>query len=1142
MSTQPPRRASALNARSGVIAAAAIGAVILSCTSAPAFAVTGPFHSAPAATASDAPWTKTVTYLVSKLTPKEKVNLIHGVRGTDIPDPHGEAGYLQGVKRLGIPGLRHADAQGLSVQAETTSSPSRIGLASTFSRDLLSEFGTLEGTEGLAADVDLLYSPQTDLARTPSWSRNNTAYSEDAYLAKTLVVEEVNGIQGTGLMSQVKHVGMYNGQNQDTPSVVEGQAAHEIYLAPAEAAAQAGVSSMMCSYATFRIKDDPRYSQPDYACANSVMQQDIIKGDWNFPGFITSDYGGIHATNSLLAGVDQEFRTAFLDPATLTPLIDTTSASYDAAYETAANESIARTLYQDERFGLLDNDYIPASYQSAVPQHGDVDTDDNSTAIDKSAGKALSAELAERSAVLLQNDNDVLPLTTSQTVNVVGQSSVLLPASPGGEKSTGFGDRDTVGALKGLKAIGGSKVVSNPGIDLLGTAIPAANLKQGATGDLAGLVRTTTLPGGQPTTSVDTALSGNQTDLVRGATYSWTGYIDVPTDDTYQLQIQRPYGSDSGNDAAYNTGVTRATGGAVTLQVDGATKTLANPDTSVLQNAVPSFATGTNNKIVADNGQYLGYDNTGAAVPLTPGRNSITLTYAPTLTVPATPTIRLAWSAKTAAVASAVAAAATNDVSVIFADDAGATGGENGASTTTSLNTLSAAQTSLITQVTASAHAAGKKVVVVLNTGSAIQTPWADDVDGILEMWYPGQEGGTATAKLLYGKANPGGHLTISFPTDNNHDLFTVVDGKNGERSVATLEDGETTASLKWTEGLNVGYRWFTDPAANTQNWDPRFAFGHGLSYTSFAYSGLSTKTAADGGVDVSFTVTNTGDRDGFDAPQVYVGPSADLDPAKFDQTALKLVQFDDVELAAGASKTVTLRVAERELSSYSTENNNWVVGTGNRTFSLAAASDDIKLTSVAKVVTDAAAPVVTTQPKSTVSATIGAEVTLTAAASGSPEPTVRWQQSLDKGVTWTDITGADSESYTFVATATARYRAVFTNDLGTAYSGTSTVTAVKPAKITTTTAVVIADSTITSSQNAKLTVTVKPVSSKPSGSVVIHYGNKTKTVTLAKSDNGKISVTLPKLKKGTYTVYASYRGSSTHKADASVKHTLKVR
>ena len=1141
MSTNQPHRASARTVRSGVVAAAAIGAVILSCTAAPAFAVTGPFHSAPAETAADAPWTKTVTYLVSKLTPKEKVALIHGVRGADIPDPHGEAGYLQGVKRLGIPGLRHADAQGLSVQAETTSSPSRIGLASTFSRDLLSEFGTLEGTEGLAADVDLLYSPQTDLARTPSWSRNNTAYSEDAYLAKTLVVEEVDGIQGTGLMSQVKHVGMYNGQNQDTPSVVEGQAAHEIYLAPAEAAAQAGVSSMMCSYATFRIKDDPRYTQPDYACANSVMQRDIIKGDWNFPGFITSDYGGIHATNSLLAGVDQEFRTAFLDSATLTPLIDTTSATYDAAYEAAADEAIARTLYQDERFGLLDNDYIPAAFQSTVAQHGDVDSDDNTTAIDKAAGKKLSAELAERSAVLLQNDNDVLPLTSSQTVNVVGQSSVLLPASPGGEKSTGFGDRDTIGALKGLQAIGGAKVVSNPGIDLLGTAIPAANLKQAATGDLAGLVRTTTLPGGSPTTSVDTALAGTQTDLVRGATYSWTGYIDVPTDDTYQLQIQRPYGSDSGNDSAYNTGVTRATGGAVSLQVDGVAKTLANPDTSILQNAVPSFASGTNNKIVADNGQYLGYDNTGAAVPLTPGRHSITLTYAPTLTVPATPTIRLAWSAKSAAVASAVAAAATNDVSVIFADDAGATGGENGASTTTSLNTLSAAQNSLITQVTASAHAAGKKVVVVLNTGSAIQTPWADDVDGILEMWYPGQEGGTATAKLLYGKANPGGHLTISFPTDNNHDLFTVVDGKNGERSVATLDAGETTASLKWTEGLNVGYRWFTDPAANTQNWDPRFAFGHGLSYTSFAYSDLSTKTASDGGVDVTFTVKNTGDREGIDAPQVYVGPSSELDPAKFDQTALKLVQFDDVKLDAGESKTLTLRVAQRELSSYSTENNNWVVGTGTRTFSLAAASDDIKLTATAKVVTEASAPVVTTQPTAAVTANAGATVTLTAAASGSPEPTVRWQRSLGKGSPYTDIVGADSATYTFAADVSARYRAVFSNDLGTVYSAASVVT-VAPAKITSTTVVKIADATITTAQQAKLTITVSPVASTPTGSVVVHYGSATKTVTLTKASKGKVTVTLPKLKKGTYSVYAVYQGDTTHKVDTSVKSTLTVR
>jgi len=1235
--------------RNSLVAGATLGGLLLSCAFVPQAALAAESTLAPYA--ADAPWTKTVTYLVSQLTPAEKQKLVRGgapvggptgVNELD-PDPHGQAGYLSGIKRLGIPETRHVDALGINVSGDATAGPSRLGLASSFSRELFSEFGTLVGEEGVESGMTLIYGPQADLARTPSWSRNNTAYSEDAYVANELLETEVEGIQGAGLMSQVKHVGMYNGQAQATPSIVEGQAAHEIYLAPAEKAAEVGVSSMMCSYATFLIKDDSRYTKSDYACENSVLMNDIIKTDWGFDGFITSDYNALHATSDILAGVDQEFATSFLSAANLLPLLDTSSASYEPAYVAAVDQAIARTLYQDERFGLLDNDYIPEQFESSVPQHGDVDTYDNTVTIDKAKGVKAAEELAERAAVLLKNDNDVLPLSTSTSVNVVGQVSTLLPASPGGERAQGFGDRVTISPYKGLKAIGGSKVSSNPGIDLLGTTIPAANLKQ-ADGTTAGLTRSTTPVGGSTTTSVDTVLDGKQTNLVKGTAYSWTGNIVVPSTGDYQIQIQRPYGKDNGDDNSYNDGISRATGGTVSFAVDGTNKTLANPDSNILQNAVPSFAVGTSNKVVADNGQYLGYDNTGVTLTgLSAGNHTITLNYTPAATLPVNPTIRLSWSDKGAAVASAVAAAATNDVSVVFADDSGSTGGD-GASTSTDVKSLSAAQNSLINQVAAAAHANGKKVVVVLNTGSAIQTPWIDDVDGILEMWYPGQEGGTATAKLLYGEANPSGHLTISFPKSSAQSLFGVTDtngngsigagDENWERSNATTEAGETVASFKWTEGLNIGYRWFTDPTANTNGYDPQFAFGHGLSYTDFEYSNLSSKTGANGSIDVTFTVKNIGERKGYDVPQVYVGPSTDLDPAKFEQTALKLVQFDDVKLAAGESKTLTLNVEAKDLSSYSTENNNYVLGTGARSIYLGAASNDIRLTSSAKVVSNAAAPAVTTQPAATATARAGETVTLTAAASGTPTPTVRWQQSTNAGSTWTDIPGATSTTLSIAAPADGtQFRAVFTNDLGTAVtsatvftlkatpvapvvttqpvstsvkvgatvvlsstatgnpapvvqwqvsankgatwtniagatattysftakasdsgkqyraafsstagSANSKAAALVVKKISTTTKVALAKKTISTKKKATVVVTVSPKAEKATGKVTLHYGSKTKTVTLKASDKGKISVKLPKLKKGSYTIYATYAGNSTLASDTSGKVTLKVK
>lgn len=1167
MKTQQQARSPFLRARNITIATITLGGLLvggaMSATAHPG----GHHQDQSPATAPDAPWTKTVTYLVSQLTPTEKVNLIHGgAVGAGDPDFHGQAGYFPPVARLGIPEIRHADALGINVNAETTSSPSRIGIASSFSRELLAAYGEFVGQEGLDADIDLLYGPQADLARTPSWSRNNTAYSEDAYLASQLMSEEIDGLQSTGLMSQVKHVGMYNGQNQSTVTKVEGQAAHEIYLAPAEKASDIGVSSMMCSYATFQILGDSRYTQPDFACQNSVMMESIIKGDWDFNGFITTDYNAAKNTATLLAGVDQEFATNFLSVANLLPLIDPTSPTYQAAYASAADESVARSLYQLERFGKLDNDHIPAPYRSRVPQTGDVDTNDNAVTIDKATGIATSEVLAERAAVLLKNSNGVLPLNTSATVNVVGQTSTLLPANPGGEKAVGFGDRQQITPVKGLTAIGGSKVTSNPGIDLLGTTVPAANLKSdsGTPGSYVnGLTRTTTPgDGSAATTTVDATLGGDQTDLVRGNTYTWTGYVDVPANDTYQLQLQRPYGKDSGNDAAYNQGVTRAPDAPgtsspfgpqpsnVTLAVDGVAKTVANPDGNILPNALPTYAAGTPNKIVADNGQYLGYENTGAAVELTAGLHAITITYKPTATLPADPTLRLAWSAKNAAKAEAVAAAAVNDVSVIFADDSGSTGGD-GASTSTSVLTLSAAQNTLITEVADAAHAAGHKAVVVLNTGSAVQTPWIDKVDGILEMWYPGQEGGTATAELLYGQANPSGHLTVSFPKDSKQDLFGTVDtngngisdagDQNWERSNATTDAGDAYASFKWTEGLAVGYRWFTDPTENTAGYSPQFAFGHGLSYTDFAYSGLAVRSAKDGGLDVSFTVKNTGTRDGYDAPQVYVGPSPDLDPAKFQQTALKLVQFDDVKLEAGKSTKVALHVDPKDLSSYSTENNNWVLGTGNRTVYLGAASDDIRQSVNAKVRGNAVAPSISKNLPATTDAVIGDRVTLRAHAKGSPEPTARWQVSTDGGANWSDITGARSESYTFKPAATdagKQYRAAFSNDLGTAYTAATTLNVKTRSHVT----IALSSTKVSASVAAVVTVTIQPTSGNPTGTVKVRYGSKSVSAPITADNQGKVSVTLPLLKKGSYRISAEYSGDAGFTADESSKVTLTVK
>jgi beta-glucosidase len=224
--------------------------------------------------------------------------------------------------------------------------------------------------------------------------------------------------------------------------------------------------------------------------------------------------------------------------------------------------------------------------------------------------------------------------------------------------------------------------------------------------------------------------------------------------------------------------------------------------------------------------------------------------------------------------------------------------------------------------------AANPRTIVVLNTGGPVAMPWKDSVRAILEMWYPGQEGGWATADLLLGRANPSGRLPVTFPV-RIEDAPARAPG-HPERWAPPPPPGRSGLNLDapaviFSEGIAVGYRWY-----DQQNIQPLFPFGHGLSYTQFEYSNLAVKRGADG-ADVTFTLRNTGSRKGAEVPQVYVGPKS-------------LAGFQRVELEPGKSASVTIRVDARGLSYWSTDKHDWVVLSGSRPVYVGASSRDIRL------------------------------------------------------------------------------------------------------------------------------------------------------------------------------------------------------
>jgi beta-glucosidase len=223
---------------------------------------------------------------------------------------------------------------------------------------------------------------------------------------------------------------------------------------------------------------------------------------------------------------------------------------------------------------------------------------------------------------------------------------------------------------------------------------------------------------------------------------------------------------------------------------------------------------------------------------------------------------------------------------------------------------------------------ANPNTIVVLETGNPVAMPWREKVRAIVQAWYPGQAGGQAIAEILTGAVSPSGRLPVSFPADLGQTPRPELPGLGTPWGTPTTID--------YDEGAEIGYRWFAQQATT-----PLYAFGHGLGYTSFEYDGL--EVGAEDTIAATFTVTNTGERDGADVPQLYLTSAA-------GEERMRLLGFERVELGAGESRTVTLTADPRLLARYDGDAGEWRVAAGAHRVAVGRAADDLVLTGEAEL------------------------------------------------------------------------------------------------------------------------------------------------------------------------------------------------
>lgn len=863
-----------------------------------------------------------VEALLDRMTLEEKIDLVTG-------DLNFDYGFYNAPQpQHGIPALTMADGPaGIRINKQdvhggtATALPAPIALAATWDTGLASSYGDVLGREAYATGHNVMLGPAVDIARVPVAGRTFESFGEDPLLQARMAVPIIQAIQSHPVEATIKHY-LVNNQEYQRSSIdvdVDDRTLQEIYLPPfAAAVQQAHVAAAMGSFNKINGV---------FACEHPVVLGEILRDRLGFLGWVMSDYGANHSTvESAAAGLDQEQPGAGHWGQQLLDAVIKEEVGLDVI-----DEKVRRILRPMIGLGLLDRpvEITPLP----IHDHGDV-----------------ARGIAEQGIVLLKNTGGLLPLSakTLGSIAVIGPDADTCVAGGG---SGLVKPTYTITPLEGIRRRAGQhvRVTYAEGTDPISTAALLPGPPPVPSSILAP-------PGGrpdqpdQPDQPGECGLRGEywdnprfegdplltridpQVDLNLGffnfpgfnasspkspvtpgelngqISVRWTGTITAPATGDYVLAL---------------TGL-----GTTSLALDG------RPLIRLSGRVADPFAPATEDRPVpASYGQFPTSAPTAElmsvneTVHLVAGEpHTVQIDYAADSPEQGWLTgaqIRFGWRPPTGVVSPSIANAATlagrSDVAIVVVRTYESEQADRPDMV------LPGEQDELVRAVAS----ANPRTIVVLMSGGPVETSWDETTPAILEAWYSGQEQGNAIARVLFGDVNPSGKLPLTFPR-------SMAETPIAADAARYPGKGEV---VHYSEGILVGYRGYDELEI-----DPRYPFGHGLSYTTFQYDRLRID-----GTEVSFDVTNSGAVAGVEVAQLYVGklPTEVMTPPR------QLADFARVRLEPGESRCVTVSVTRRALSFWDPQTSAWTTPAGPVPVYVGGSSRDIRLSGILEVSED---------------------------------------------------------------------------------------------------------------------------------------------------------------------------------------------